>query len=41
MKLLGNIKNKITKDENIENMPHFEITEVLLVYSNIVNNVCR
>ena len=28
MKLLGSTKNKITKDKNVENMPHLEITEV-------------
>ena len=38
MKLLGNIKNKITKDKNGENVPHLEITEVVLVHCNIVNN---
>ena len=31
MKLLGSIKNKITKDKNDENMPHLQITEVVLV----------
>ena len=38
MKLLGTTKNKITKDENDENDPHLEITEVVLFYCNIVNN---
>ena len=38
MKLLGSIENKITKDKNGENVPHLEITEVVLVYWNIVNN---
>ena len=38
MKLLGSIKNKITKDENGENVPHLEITEVVLVHYDIVNN---
>ena len=38
MKLLGSTKNKITKDENGENVPHLEITEVVLVHCNIVNN---
>ena len=38
MKLLGSIKNTITKDENIENVPHLEITEVVLVHCNIVHN---
>ena len=38
MKLLGSTKNKITKNKNGENMPHLEITEVVLVHCNIVNN---
>ena len=38
MKLLGNTKNKITKDENGENAPHLEITKVILVHCNITNN---
>ena len=38
MKLLGNTKNKITKDENGENAPHLEITEVIFVHGNIANN---
>ena len=38
MKLLGSTKNKITKDKNSENEPHLEITEVILVHCNIVNN---
>ena len=38
MKLLGSAENKITKDKNGENVPHLEITEVVLVYCNIVNN---
>ena len=37
MKLLGNTKSKITKDESGENVPHLEITEVVLVHCNIVN----
>ena len=38
MRLLGSTKNEITKNENGEIEPHLEISEVLLVYSNIVNN---
>ena len=38
MKLLGSTKNKITKDKNGENVPHLEITEVVLIHCNIVNN---
>ena len=37
-KLLGNTKNKTTKDKNGENVPHLEITEVVLVHCNIANN---
>ena len=38
MKLLGSIRSKITKDENGENVPHLEITEVVLAHCNVVNN---
>ena len=38
MKLLGSTKSKITKDKNGENVPYLEITEVVLVHCNIVNN---
>ena len=38
IKLLGSTENKITKDKNGENVPHLEITEVVLVHCNIVNN---
>ena len=38
MKLLGSTKNKIIWDENGENVPHLEITKVILVHCNIVNN---
>ena len=38
MRLPGSTKNKITKNENGENVPHLEITEVVLVHCNIVNN---
>ena len=41
MKLLGSTKNKITRDKNGENVWHFEITEVVLVHCNIVNNDSR
>ena len=37
MKLLRSTKNEIAKDKNGENAPYFEITEVVLVYCNIVN----
>ena len=32
------MKLKITKDKNGENVPHFEITEVVLVHCDVVNN---
>ena len=38
MKLFGSTENKIAKDKNSENPPHLEITEVVLVHCNIVNN---
>ena len=38
MKLLGNTKNKITKDKNSENMPYLEITELVSVHCNIINS---
>ena len=38
MKLLGNTKSKITNDKNGRNVPHLEITEVISVHCNIVNN---
>ena len=31
-------QNKVTKDKNAVNVPHLEITEVVLVHCNIVNN---
>ena len=38
MKLLGSTKSKTTKDENGENVPRLEITEVVLVHCYIVNS---
>ena len=38
IKLLGSTENKITKGKNGENVPHLEITEVVLVHCDIVNN---
>ena len=38
MKLLGSTENKITKDKNGKNVPHLEITKVVLVHCNMVNN---
>ena len=38
MKLLGSTENKITKDNNGKNVLHLEITKVVLVHCNIVDN---
>ena len=38
IKLLGSTENKINTDEKGENVSHLEITEVVLVHCNIVNN---
>ena len=38
MILLRSTEDKITKDKNDENMPHLEITEVVLVHCDIVDN---
>ena len=42
MKLLGNTKTKLTnKKENGKNVPHLEITGLVLVHCNIINNNCQ
>ena len=38
MKLLGSTKSKISTNENGENVPRLEITEVVLLHCNIANN---
>ena len=38
MKLLGSTKSKTTKDKNGENVPHLEITDVVLIHWNIVKS---
>ena len=38
MKLLGSTESKITQDMNGENVPHLEITELVLVRCNLVKN---
>ena len=38
MKLLGSTESKIIKDKNGENVTHLEITELVLVPCNLVNN---
>ena len=41
MKLLGIIESKMTEDKNGKDVPHLEITEVILVHCNIVDNDCQ
>ena len=38
MKLLGRTENKIIEDKKGENVPHLEITVVVLVHCDIVHN---
>ena len=38
MKLLASTENKITKNKNGENVSHLELTVVVLVHCNIVDN---
>ena len=38
MKLHGSTKSKITKDKNDEYVTYLEITEVVLIHCNVVNN---
>ena len=38
MKLLGSTKCKIIKDKKGENVFYLEITEVVLIHCNVVNN---
>ena len=40
MKLLGSTENRTNKEKNGENVLHFVITEVVLVYWNIANDGC-
>ena len=41
MKLLGSTENEVAKDKNSESVPKLEITEVVLIHCNIVNNDCQ
>ena len=41
MKLLGNTESNITKDKNDGNVPHLEITEIVLVHCNLVKIIIR
>ena len=38
MKLLGSTESNTTKDKNGENVPHLEITEVVLIHCNVIKN---
>ena len=38
LKLLGSTKSKINEGKYGENVPHLEITEVVLIHCNIANN---
>ena len=38
MTVLGITKRKISKNENGENVPYLEFTEVALIHCNFVNN---
>ena len=39
MKLNGSTKCKITNDDNGENVPHLEITELVLIHCNILATI--
>ena len=41
IKLLRSTENKITTDKNGENVPHLEITKVVLVHCNVISNDYR
>ena len=41
MKSLGSTKSKLKKDKNGENVPHLEITSVVLIHCNIVKVYLR
>ena len=38
MTLLGSTESKITKDQNGKNVPYLEITEVVLIHCNVLDN---
>ena len=38
MNLLGGTKSKMNKDENGEGVPYLQITEVVLIHCDVVNN---
>ena len=41
MKLLESTENKINIDKNGDNVPHLEITDIVLIHCNNVNNGYR
>ena len=41
MKLHDSTKHRITEDTNRENVPHLEITKVILAHYNIITNDYR
>ena len=38
MKLLGSTKSKVTRDKDSKNVLYLEITKVVLIHCNVVNN---
>ena len=38
VKLLGSTYSEMRRNENGKNMPYLEITEVVLIHCNVVNN---
>ena len=38
MKLLRSSESKTTADKNVEQVPHLEVVELVLVHCNLVNN---
>ena len=38
MKLIGSIKSKIIQDKSNKNIPYLEITDVVFLHCNVVNN---
>ena len=38
MKLTGSSRSKVTENENDENVPNLEITEIVLIHCNIIDN---
>ena len=38
MKLLVSTESKITKDKNVENVPHLEVVEVVVGHCILINN---